>query len=57
MIYRHFRGGLDLKAEAGHAGLVLLDHRLALLRWVIGLGEQHAVIAGGLLVLANAAGL
>lgn len=48
---------LDLEAEASHADLVLLNHRLALLRGVIGLGEKHAVITGGLLVFADTAGL
>lgn len=48
---------LDLEAKAGHTALVLLNCGLALLRGIIGLGEKHAVIAGGLLGLANAAGL
>lgn len=30
---------LDLEAEASHAGLILLDHRLALLRGIVGFGE------------------
>lgn len=51
------RHSLDLEAIAEHAGLVLLDHGLALLGGIIGLGEKHAVIAGGLLVFADAAGL
>lgn len=48
---------LDFETKAGHASLVLIDSRLALLGGVIGLGEEHAVIAGGLLILADAAGL
>lgn len=48
---------LDLEAVASHAGLVLLDQGLALLCGVVGLGEEHAVIAGGLFGLANAAWL
>jgi hypothetical protein len=48
---------LDLETKAGHASLVLIDSRLALLGGVIGLGEEHAVIASGLLILADAAGL
>lgn len=48
---------LDLESEAGHAALVLLDHGLALLGGIVGFGEEHAVIASGLLVLADAAGL
>ena len=53
----HRRYGLDLEAIPEHAGLVLLDHRLALLGGIIGLGEKHAVVAGGLLIFADAAGL
>jgi hypothetical protein len=48
---------LDLETKAGHAGLVLVDGRLALLGGIIGFGKEHAVIAGGLLILADAAGL
>ena len=53
----HRRYGLDLEAIPEHAGLVLLDHRLALLGGIIGLREKHAVVAGGLLIFADAAGL
>ena len=48
---------LDLEAESSHAGLVLLNCGLAFLRWVIGFGEEHAVVASGLFGLAYAAGL
>ena len=48
---------LDLEAKSGHASLVLLDRGLALLLRVFGLGEEHAVIAGGLLGFADTAGL
>lgn len=48
---------LNLESEPKHTGLVFLNHRLALLGRIVGLGEEHAVIAGGLLVLADAAGL
>lgn len=48
---------LNLESVSSHAGLVLLDQGLALLRGVIGFREQHAVIPGGLLGLTDAAGL
>lgn len=48
---------LDLEAESSHARLVLLNGGLALLLGVIGLGEQHAVVAGSLFGLADATGL
>jgi hypothetical protein len=48
---------LNLEPVSSHAGLVLLDQGLALLSRVIGFREQHAVIPGGLLGLADAAGL
>lgn len=48
---------LDLETKAGHAGLILIDGRLTLFGGVIGLGEEHAVVASGLLILADAAGL
>jgi hypothetical protein len=48
---------LDLEAKSSHAGLVLFNGGLALLLGVIGLREQHAVVAGGLFGLADAAGL
>jgi hypothetical protein len=51
------RSKLDLEAKASHAGLVLFDHGLALLGRVVGFGEEHAVIAGRLFLLANTAGL
>jgi hypothetical protein len=48
---------LDLEAKSSHARLVLLDRGLALLLRVVGLGEEHAVVASGLLGFADAAGL
>ena len=48
---------LDSEAVPLHAQLVLLDHALAVLLRVVALGEQHALVAPGLLVLAHAAGL
>ena len=48
---------LDLVSEAEHAGLVLRDKRLAVGLGVLGVGEEHALVALGLFVLANAAGL
>src|SRR4051812_2278107 len=48
---------LDLEAVPSHARLVLLNCGFAFLLWVVRLGEQHAVVAGGLLGLADAAGL
>lgn len=48
---------LDLETEAGHAGLVLINHRLALLGGIVGFREQHAVITSGFLVLADTARL
>lgn len=48
---------LDLEAVPSHARLVLLNCGLAFLLGVVGLREQHAVVAGGLLGLADAAGL
>lgn len=51
------RSSLDLEAKSSHASLVLLDRGLALLLGVFGLGEEHAVIASGLLGFADAAGL
>ena len=51
------RLSLDLETKSSHASLVLLDRGLALLLRVFGLGEEHAVIAGGLLGFADTAGL
>lgn len=49
--------GLNLEPEPSHAGLVLVNGGLAFLRRVFGLGEEHAVVAGGLFGFAHAAGL
>ena len=51
------RAGLDLETEAGHAAPVLLDSGLAVGLGVRRLGEEHALVAPRLLVLADAAGL
>ena len=51
------RSSLNLEAKSSHASLVLLDRGLALLLRVLGLGEEHAVVASSLLGFANAAGL
>ena len=48
---------LELEAEASHAALVLVDGGLAVGGRVGGLGEQHALVALRLFVLAHAAGL
>ena len=45
------------EAETSHASLVLLNHWLAVLLWIGGLGEQHALVASGLLLFADAAWL
>jgi hypothetical protein len=51
------RASLDLEAKSSHARFVLLDRGLALLLRAVGLGEEHAVVASGLLGFADAAGL
>lgn len=48
---------LNPESEPSHAGLVLVNGGLAFLRRVFGLGEEHAVVAGGLFGFAHAAGL
>lgn len=48
---------LYLKAEAGHAGPVLFDHALAVLRRVRRRREEHTLVALGFLVFAHAARL
>ena len=48
---------LDLEPEPGHAAAVQVDGRLAVLLGVGGVGEEHALVALGLFVLAHAAGL
>lgn len=48
---------LNLEPKPSHAALILIDGRLALLRGVFRLGEEHAVVAGGFFGLADAAGL
>lgn len=47
----------QVEAIAFHTALVLGDHILAILLRVGGIGEEHALVASGLFVLANAAGL
>lgn len=49
--------GLNLEPKPSHAGLVLVNGGFAFLRRVFGLGEEHAVVAGGLFGFAHAAGL
>lgn len=48
---------LDLVAEASHAGLVLVDEGNAVGGRVFGVGEQHALVAFGLFLLAYTARL
>lgn len=48
---------LHLEAEAGHAGAVLVDGGFAVGGRVGGVGEEHALVALGLFLCANAAGL
>ena len=48
---------LDLEPEPGHAAAVQVDGRLAVLLGVGGVGEEHALVALGLFVLAHAARL
>lgn len=45
------------EAKALHAGLVFLDHVLAVGLRVGSVGEEHALVAGGLFILADAAWL
>jgi hypothetical protein len=53
-----FWGCLDLESISGHTGLVLLYQGLAVcLRGIIGFGEEHAVVAGGLFFFADTAWL
>ena len=48
---------LCLESVARHAALVLLDRTLAVLLRIVALREQHAVVARGFLVFADAARL
>lgn len=48
---------LNLVSKAEHAALVLVDEGHAVLRRVLGVGEEHALVALGLFFLADAAGL
>ncbi|KAH8165186.1 hypothetical protein CIB48_g3044 [Xylaria polymorpha] len=50
-------GILDLEAESGHAGLVLVDDGLAIARGIVRLREEHAVVSTRLLVFAHTAWL
>jgi hypothetical protein len=47
----------DLEPKPEHAALVLVYRREAVLLGIGGLGEEHAFVALGLLLLAHAAGL
>lgn len=51
---RSFSNG---KAKATHTAAILLDHSIALLRWIGALGEEHAFVSSGFFVVAHAAGL
>lgn len=48
---------LHREAKALHAVSVLVDRRKAVLGWVGGVGEEHALVPFRLLLLAYAAGL
>jgi len=48
---------LDLEAETSHAAPVLVYRRLASGLGISSLGEEHALVALGLLIFADAAGL
>lgn len=47
----------DSKAKVTHTAAILLDHSIALLRWIGALGEEHAFVSSGFFVFAHAAGL
>jgi hypothetical protein len=51
------RPSWDYEAISCHTALVLRHYRLALLLWVVGGGEQHALVALGLFFVTDAAGL
>lgn len=57
MVYINGIASLNFKSIPSHARLVLVDQRLALLGGIVGFGEQHAVISGGLFGLADTARL
>lgn len=48
---------LYLEAKPGHASLILVDDRLAIVRGIVRLREQHAIVALRFLILAHAAWL
>ena len=48
-------GSLYLESKPSHTFTILLDHILAIFLWIIGSTEQHTVISGNLLILANTA--
>jgi hypothetical protein len=48
---------LDLVAESSHAALVLIDEEDAVLGGILRVGEEHALVALALFLLADAAGL
>ncbi len=48
---------LYFESEALHAAPVLLDGRFALLRGIVGAGEQHALVSFRFLACAHATGL
>lgn len=45
------------KAKATHTAAILLDHGIALLRWIGALGEEHAFVSSGFFVFTHATGL
>ena len=47
----------NLEPKAQHAALVKINRRLAVLHRVRRVGEEHTVVARGLFVFADAAGL
>lgn len=49
--------GLNLETITEHAALILVDQGLTLLGGIVGFGEEHAVVASGFLIFADAARL
>lgn len=53
-----FPGSLsNSKAKTTHTATILLNHGIALLRWIGALGVEHAFVPSGFLVFAHAARL
>jgi hypothetical protein len=55
--YSCFEGLWQGEAKASHADLVLVDHGGAVFLSVVGLAEEHAFVAGSLLIFAHTAWL